>query len=60
LALGLLELDLVLLRVPDGEILRDEARALHPPAVILGGRAVGDLGALTPALGALGFLIDLY
>ncbi len=60
LALGLLELDLVVRRVPDGEVLRDEARALYPSAAILGGRVVGELGSLIAALAALGFLFTLY
>ena len=60
LALGLLELDLVVGRVPDGVVLRDEARSLYPAAAVLGGRVVPELSRLVPAIGALGFLINLY
>ena len=60
LALGLLELDIVVGRVPDGVVLRDEARSLYPTAVVLGGRVVAELSQFVPAINALGFLINLY
>ena len=60
LALGLLELDLVVARVPDGVVLRDEARALYPAASLLGGRVVPELGQVLIALGALGFLFSQF
>ena len=60
LALGLLELDMVAARVPDGLVLRDEARALYPVAAHLAGRVVPELGRLIPALGAVRLLIGQY
>ncbi len=42
-ALGLLELDVVVARVADGQARRDEARALYPCALALGSRVVADL-----------------
>ena len=60
LALGLLELDLVVGRVPDGAVLRDEARAIYPAAAVLGARVVPELSQFVPAINALGFLINLY
>ena len=60
LAIGLLEHDLVVGRVPDGMILREEARLLLPVAAHLGGAVLPELARTIPALGTLGCLVGLF
>ena len=60
LALGLLDHDAVVGRVADGAVLRDEAALLYPVAAHLGGAVIPELGRAIPALGTLGFLINLF
>jgi len=59
-ALGLLQVEAVAARVPDGRALRDEASALYPCAAALGGRIAPELGSLARSIHATALLIGKF
>jgi predicted Zn finger-like uncharacterized protein len=59
-ALGLLEIDAVAARVPDGLVRREETRALYACAMTLASRIMPEMAKLNKAMQASGIVVTIY
>jgi hypothetical protein len=59
-ALGLLEIDAVAARVPEGTIRREETRALYACATTLASRIIPEMGKLNRAMQASGIIVEIF